>query len=196
MQSCKNGIWRGSICQQCPALWHPYTRETNVTVQLLRPEDLDFKCYRDCVRPTHCSRTSGARAVMYGDIKMKHKETAAFKWYMFQLCSRDSLVSIVTRQRTGPLGFHSQQGRDFFLFATAYRPALGPSQRPGLGAEHLLPSRTAGSAAAASRRTANRRRANRHNGTDSWVANPECHPYTDPANLSSPPTHPNSHPSK
>jgi hypothetical protein len=39
---------------------------------------------------------------------------------------------MVTWQRAGRSGFNSRQGqeRDFFLFATASRPALGPTRPP------------------------------------------------------------------
>jgi hypothetical protein len=43
---------------------------------------------------------------------------------------RDISVSIVTRLRTGRLGFDSQQDKGTFLFTTASRLALGPSQSP------------------------------------------------------------------
>jgi len=38
----------------------------------------------------------------------------------------------MNRLRPGKLGFKSQQGqrRDYFLFATASRPTLGPTQPP------------------------------------------------------------------
>jgi hypothetical protein len=44
--------------------------------------------------------------------------------------SRCSSVSIVTRQWAGKAGFDSWQGLGFFLFATLFRPALGPTQPP------------------------------------------------------------------
>jgi hypothetical protein len=68
--------------------------------------------------------------------------------------SRGSSASIVTRLRAGQWGFDSWQGQRSFLFATASRPILGPTQPPmqwisgpvspgikrsGRGAEHLSP---------------------------------------------------------
>jgi hypothetical protein len=46
--------------------------------------------------------------------------------------SRGSSVGIVTRLRAGRPGLESLQGQswDIFLFATAFRPALGPTKPP------------------------------------------------------------------
>jgi hypothetical protein len=44
--------------------------------------------------------------------------------------SPDNLVSIAKGQRAERSGFDSRQGQDFFLLATASRPALGPAQPP------------------------------------------------------------------
>jgi hypothetical protein len=71
--------------------------------------------------------------------------------------SRDSSVGIATRLRAGRsvLGFDSRRGLGIFLFTTASRPALGPTQppvqwvlgafslgvdRPGCEADHPPPS--------------------------------------------------------
>jgi hypothetical protein len=57
--------------------------------------------------------------------------SAAFSFTVGSLSvSRRSSVNIVTRLRTGIPGFDSRygEGRDFFLFFTASRPVLGPTQ--------------------------------------------------------------------
>jgi hypothetical protein len=43
---------------------------------------------------------------------------------------RDSSVSIVTKLRIGRPRFDSRKGQKYFLFATASRPALEPTQPP------------------------------------------------------------------
>jgi hypothetical protein len=70
--------------------------------------------------------------------------------------SRNSSVSIVTRLRAGRPGFGFRRGRDVVLFATAFRPTLGPIQplvqcvtgalssgvkRPRREADHSHPSK-------------------------------------------------------
>jgi hypothetical protein len=64
--------------------------------------------------------------------------------------NRDSSVSTVIRLRDGRSGFDVGQGQVFFLFATASRPVLGPTQPPiewvlgvkqsGREVHHLSPS--------------------------------------------------------
>jgi len=44
--------------------------------------------------------------------------------------SRNFSVSIVTRLRNGRPGFYYWQGQGVFLFVTASRPLLGPTQPP------------------------------------------------------------------
>jgi hypothetical protein len=68
---------------------------------------------------------------------------------------RGNSVSVVTRLRAGGLGFDFRKRLGVFLFATAYRPALGPTQpriqwalsptvkRPGREADHSPPSSAA-----------------------------------------------------
>jgi hypothetical protein len=76
-----------------------------------------------------------------------------------RIMSRGSSVSTVTELRAGRSGLDSRQEQEFFVFATASRPALGPTQspikcipaalspgvmRPGYEADHSPPSRMCG----------------------------------------------------
>jgi len=47
---------------------------------------------------------------------------------LIQENSHGSSVTIVTRLWAGQLGIHSQQGKGFFLLATASGPTLGTTQ--------------------------------------------------------------------
>jgi hypothetical protein len=51
-------------------------------------------------------------------------------YYFRSLLSRSSLVSIVTRLQAGRPGSIFGRGMEFFFFATASRPAVGPTQPP------------------------------------------------------------------
>jgi len=57
----------------------------------------------------------------------------------FPTKTQGSSVSTLTRVRDEQLGFNSRQRQGLFLFATASRPAPGPTQPPGNGYREFLP---------------------------------------------------------
>jgi hypothetical protein len=60
--------------------------------------------------------------------QLKHRDSFIFNFTVYELSHIS--VGVVTGLRTGRPGFCSVQGKGIFLFATASRPALWPTQPP------------------------------------------------------------------
>jgi hypothetical protein len=90
----------------------------------------------DIMAAKHCSGPTG-------DLKIEFRSQFAVTFQVRTQVqrSRDSLVVTVTGLRAGRRSFCSQQGQETFLYAAAYRRALGSTQPPPSGYRGLFSQR-------------------------------------------------------